>query len=300
MLSINIPVFNVEIVALVSDLIAHAEKLTIPYEIKVYDDGSKDKIKFINRKVQQMPNVVYVELQKNLGRAAIRNRMGLESKFKYLLFIDADSKLISENYLATFVENVKPNRVLCGGTAYSKEKPVEPEKLLRWVYGTKREAVPAKIRNDKKGFIITSNNFWIEKSVFEIIHFRGDLKKYGHEDTLLGYDLFLKGIEIFHIDNPVEHTGLENSDVFLTKTRMALKNLHYIANELLDNDKNFLEQVHFLNRFNKIKKWIPCFLLRFFHRIFRYSIEKNLTGKSPNLFWFDVYKMGEYSMLPRI
>ena len=297
MLSINIPVFNVEVVILVSDLIAQAEKLTIPFEIKVYDDGSEDEIKLINRRTQHMPNVVYVELEQNLGRAAIRNRMGLESKYKYLLFIDADSKLISKNYLVTFLENAKPNRVLCGGTVYSKEKPVEPEKLLRWVYGTKREAVSAKNRNDKKGFILTSNNFWIEKSVFEIVHFRDDLKKYGHEDTLLGYDLFLNGIEIFHIDNPVEHTGLESSDVFLEKTRMALQNLHYIAKELLANDKTFSEQVHFLNRFNKMKKWISCFLLRAFHRISRRSIEKSLKGESPNLFWFDVYKIGEYSGL---
>lgn len=297
MLSINIPVFNVEVVDLVSDLIAQAEKLAIAFEIRVYDDGSEEKFKLINRKIQQVPKVVYVELGQNLGRAAIRNRMGLESKFKYLLFIDADSKLRRENYLATFVENAKPNRVLCGGTAYSNEKPDEPEKLLRWVYGTEREAVSAETRNHKKGFIITSNNFLIEKSVFEVIHFRDDLKKYGHEDTLLGYDLYLKGIEIFHIDNPVEHTGLENSEVFLAKTRTALKNLHYIANELLANDKTFSGQVSFLNRFNKIKKMVPRFLLRSFHRVFRGSIEKNLRGKSPNLFWFDVYKIGEYSGL---
>src|SRR5690606_14140061 len=149
-------------------------------------------------------------------------------------------------------------------------------------------AVSAETRNHNKGFIITSNNFWIEKSVFEIIHFRDDLRKYGHEDTLLGYDLFLKGIEIFHIDNPVEHSGLENSEVFLDKTRMALKNLYFIENELLASDKAFSEQVHFLNRFNKLKKWIPCFLLRSFHRVFHNSIERNLTSSSPNLFWFDV------------
>jgi hypothetical protein len=49
--------------------------------------------------------------------------------------------------------------------------------------------------------------------------FSEDLKTYGHEDTLLGYDLFRNGIEIFHIDNPVEHTGLEDSSVLLRKPK---------------------------------------------------------------------------------
>jgi hypothetical protein len=30
----------------------------------------------------------------------------------------------------------------------------------------------------------------------------------------LGYDLYKNGIIHMHIDNPVEHTGLENSEVF--------------------------------------------------------------------------------------
>lgn len=297
MLSINIPVFQIEVENLVSDLVTQGEKLSIPFEIRVYDDGSTDEIKKRNRVIEKQPNVIYLELEKNLGRAAIRNKMGLESKYTYLLFIDADSKLVNRNYLEFFLENTKPNRVLCGGTAYSKEKPQESEKFLRWFYGSHREAISAETRNSKKGFIITSNNFLIEKTVFEKIHFRENLKNYGHEDTLLGYDLFRNKIEIFHLNNPVEHTGLEDALIFLEKTKTALQNLHHITKSLLANDTVFVDQVHFLNRYRSITKIIPPAIFRAFYAVTKRQMEYHLTSKYPRLFWFDMYKIGFYSTL---
>jgi hypothetical protein len=157
----------------------------------------------------------------------------------------------------------------------------------------------AKTRNSKKGFIITSNNFLIEKSVFEKVHFREDLKDYGHEDTLLGYDLYRNGIEIFHIDNPVEHTGLEDSYIFLEKTKTALKSLHQITLQILPGDNDFVQQVHFLNRYSAITKILPPVFLRLFYKLFHRFIESNLTGDKPSLFWFDVYKLGFYSTLKK-
>ena len=176
MLSINIPVYNYEVGELVSQLAEQADELQIVYEIRVYDDVSNPEIKLHNRKISAIKNLIYIELEQNIGRSAIRNRMGMESKFKYLLFIDADSMPVDKNYLRNFIEYVKPNRVLCGGTAYKSKKPADPGQYLRWFYGTNREAISAKTRNSKKGFIITSNNFLIEKSVFEKIHFSEDLK----------------------------------------------------------------------------------------------------------------------------
>jgi len=297
MLSINIPVYNYEVSELVSQLAEQTDDMQIVYEIRVFDDGSDSEIKLQNRRISVLPNVIYFELDKNLGRSAIRNKMGKESKFKYLLFIDADSMPVSENYLENFIEYVKPNRVICGGTAYKPEKPAEQGKYLRWFYGTNREAIPAETRNSKKGFIITSNNFLIEKSVFEKVHFSEDLKTYGHEDTLLGYDLFRSGIEIFHIDNPVEHTGLENSYIFLDKTKTALKSLRQITHQILPGDNDFVQQVHFLNRYQSITKYFPSLFLRLFYKLFHRIIESNLTGDKPRLFLFDLYRLGFYSTL---
>ncbi len=297
MLSVNIPVYNIEVGGLVQELVAQSATLKYPVEIRVYDDGSVEYIKQQNRKISSLPGVVYTELQKNLGRSAIRNKMGLESEFEYLLFIDADSALVKPDYLSSFLENVDQKTVLCGGTTYKKEPPKENSQYLRWFYGTHREAITAAERNNKKGFIITSNNFLISKKVFEKIHFREDLKMYGHEDTLLGYDLHRQGIQIRHLENPVEHIGLEDGPVFLDKTRVALKSLKLITTQLLHGDIEFSRQVNFLNRYQSIRKVIPGFLLRWFFSLFHKLLEKHLTGRNPKLFWFDVYKLAYYSTL---
>lgn len=299
MLSINIPVYNIEVKDLVLQLIREVQRLDILFEIRVYDDCSLDEIKSINRKIAEFENVVYLELEKNLGRSAIRNKMGMESAFRYLLFIDADSKIVRSNYLKSFLNSVQPKRVLCGGTAYQKEKPKDNKKLLRWVYGINREAVSAAIRNNKKGFIISSNNFLIEKEVFQKIHFREEINNYGHEDTLLGYDLFQNEIEIYHIHNPLEHTGLEDSQVFVEKTKIALISLYKIVNELLAGNSEFVKQVYFLNKYSKIKKFVPAGVFRFIYKIGSSTIEKNLLGKNPKLFLFDIYKVCFYSTIKK-
>jgi len=297
MLSVNIPVYNIEVVNLVKQLCAQATALKISYEIRVYDDGSDKIFKSINKNIAQTPGVVYVELEKNLGRAAIRNKMGFESIFENLLFIDADSSLVKDNYLECFIQHLNPGQILCGGTAYSAEKPNEPEKLLRWVYGKKREAISAHQRNGEKGFIITSNNFLIEKEVFEQVHFREDLKDYGHEDTLLGYDLYNNNFTVLHIENPVEHTGLESSHHFLHKTKAALKNLKMVSEEILDGDNSFIRQVNFLKKYHKISSVIPNSLLRWYYFKYEEKLENNLKSNHPNLRYFDFYKLGYYSTL---
>lgn len=296
MLSINIPVYNVEVTELVWQLKQQAEKISSDIEIIVYDDGSSENFKLENRKLADIPQVFYHEMEKNLGRTAIRNLMGLESQKPYLLFIDADSKLISEDYLKKYIELAKPGAVLCGGTSYSKQEP-ESEKLLRWVYGHRREAISAEERNRKKGFIITSNNFLIDRETFQKIHFRENIGPYGHEDTLLGFDLFQAGIQPLHINNPVEHTGLEDSVTFLKKTKAALENLLFISEKIVPEPGEFQNRMPFLNRYRKITKIFPPFVFKWFFNLFRQAIEKNLTGKNPSLFLFNLYKLGYFASL---
>lgn len=298
MLSINIPVYNIQVTDLVWQLKKQAERISIDFEIRIYDDNSKEPTKTENRKLAEFPKVIYREMGENRGRAAIRNQMGLESKKTYLLFIDADSKLISDDYLKNYVELAKPGMVLCGGTSYSSQMP-DDEKKLRWVYGHRREAISAERRNSKKGFIITSNNFLIDRATFQKIHFREDIGPYGHEDTLLGFDLFKSGIQPLHINNPVEHTGLEDSVIFLNKTRAALENLLFISEKVLPGSDEFQNRMPFLNRYRKITGIIPAMLIKWFFNLFKHAMEKNLTGKNPNLLLFDFYKLGYFASLKK-
>jgi glycosyltransferase involved in cell wall biosynthesis len=299
MLSINIPVYNILVSELVWQLKKQFDQLALDVEIRIYDDGSEEAVKHENRKLTKIPKVIYREMEQNMGRAAIRNLMGLESQKPYLLFIDADSKLISEDFLKKYAELVKPGVVLCGGTAYSSQKPAE-KKMLRWIYGQHREAISAEKRNSKKGFIITSNNFLIDRDTFRKVHFRENLGPYGHEDTLLGFDMFQAGIKTEHINNPVEHTGLEDSITFLNKTKAALENLLVISENVLPESTAFQKRMPFLNRYRKITRIIPSLLIcRLFNQL-KYTFEKNLTSKNPNLLLFDLYKLGYFANLKKI
>ena len=297
MLSINIPIYNISISGLVTELAQQAEELDISFEIRAYDDGSDESFKELNRAITNLNNVVYLEMPVNLGRSAIRNKMGFESVHENILFLDADSAIVSKDFLKNYISNLKPDTVLCGGTCYRQKPPDDAKKMLRWAYGTNREAAKACQRNSKKGFIITSNNFLITKKVFNEIHFREEIQGYGHEDTLLGFDLWKKGIEIAHMDNPVEHTGLEDSDVFLGKTKKALDNLQFIANYLLEGNRDFMRQVGFLNHYSRIEKYITKQGLKLLYRWSSGVIKKNLLGRRPCLLLFDVYRIGYYSSI---
>ena len=295
MLSINIPVYNVDVQKLVTEAERQAVGAGIDFEIRVYDDGSDGQFLHANRKLRDLEHVVYVELPENMGRSAIRNKMGFDSQKQYLLFIDADSLIDSDNYLLNYIKAAYAGCIISGGTKYMDRKPEDPEKLLRWVYGRNREAIPAKDRYKQKGFVITSNNFLIDNEVFRKIHFREEIGPYGHEDTLLGYDLFTNNYVPHHIDNPVVHAGLESSSVFLEKTQKALENLLFIDQEVVGNDSRFREKVRFLNLFDRLSGYFPETLIGLSFRILKSFLRKNLTGRNPNLTLFDIYKVGYYA-----
>jgi len=297
MLSINIPVYNVLVVSLVEQLLKQVQALPVPVEIRVYDDGSEAAVKAENRVLQSYPGVIYAELEHNIGRSAIRNRMGLDSGYDYLLFVDADSLPADDHYLQRYLNACSPNRVVCGGTVYTPEKPDTNAQLLRWTYGSRREAVSAEVRNEKKGFIITSNNFLIARKVFEQIHFREELTLYGHEDTLLGYDLYKAGIEVFHLPAPVIHTGLEDARAFIGKTKQALENLHYIVGELLADDPEFGKQVNFLRKYRVVKSLLSERVIGWLFKRFEKRLVRNLQGEAPRLICFDLYKIGYFSLI---
>lgn len=297
MLSINIPVYNIEIKSLIVQLMEQAEALSIDYEVRVYDDCSDEGIKIKNRELKAIPHLVYKELDKNIGRSAIRNKMGFDSNKRYLLFIDADSRLVSGNYLQNYLKLAKKGCIICGGTYYSSQKPADEKKILRWKYGLTREAVSAGVRSKKRGFIITSNNFFADRELFRKVHFREQIRSYGHEDTLLGLDLFTHGAEPIHIDNPVEHTGLEDSYSFLDKTRSAIENLLFISNERTVNSTLLKSKMSFIKQYDKITGLVAPSLIKWLFNQTRELLEKQLTGKDPSLFLFDLYKLGYYSKI---
>jgi glycosyltransferase involved in cell wall biosynthesis len=289
MLSICVPVYNFDVRQLAGQLSEQGKKAGIPVEILIFDDFSEAGLKTLNREVSSIKPVKYLELPENIGRAAIRNRLAKTAKYPYLLYIDADSLIPDESFIKRYLNNIYNAKIICGGTIYHKEPP-ENEKLLRWVYGCQREELLPEQRQ-KKGFSITTNNFMVSRDVMMQYPFRESIREYGHEDTVFGYDLFKSGINILHIENPVIHSGLESSTDYLAKTRVAIKNLLSVSQNLV-TDKEFLNHSGLLRLRKKVKS---AGLLKVTGWLFQKSekqLEKHLKGPAPRLWVFDLYKAG--------
>ena len=293
MISICIPTYNYSVIKLVSELDRQCRRNNIDYEILVLEDCST-KVCFLKNieDLKNFENVKHLSFEENQGRSKARNYLAKVARFDNLLFLDCDSEINDENFINCYLKNIE-NPVVCGGTAYLKSQ-YEKNKELRYKYGIKCEMLSANVRNKKK--IFTTNNFLIHKNIFEKIQFKEFLKKYGHEDSLFGYELRKNNIKIKHIDNPVIHAGVEENSVFIDKTRLAIDNLIIIQNQK-SIDIDFINEITLAKTYKKLKNIRLNYLLKISFKISKNIVLRYLLySKNPNIFVFNFYKLGYYSI----
>jgi len=291
MISILIPVKDYDIVALVHSMRDGLEKVPEYCEILIGDNGSS--IDFRNKYLQlENHNVRVVVSEKNIGRAAIRNKLALEAKGDWLLFIDADTMIkgTAESYLLNWLPMINTARVICGGISYNDSPPGDPDKTLRWKFGRKNEQIKATERNKKPHSGFTTFNVMIEKSVFSKIRFNEELKQYGHEDTLLGYQLKKAGINILHIDNTLIHEGLETNRIFIDKTKRSIENLSHLFDKVTDK-RVFTSCVPMLRSYNRLRKLHLTRILAGIYINYRDRMEIKLDSSDASLLLFGLYRI---------
>jgi glycosyltransferase involved in cell wall biosynthesis len=293
-ISLLIPVFDYDIIALVHSMKDAMGKVPEFYEILIGDDGSSAEYR---KKYSSLEaeNVKVISSKKNIGRAAIRNRLALEAKGDFLIFIDADVMLpgTAEAYMLKWLPFLNNSRVICGGILYHDSAPGDPDKLLRWKYGKWREQKSAAERNKHPHAGFSTFNVLIEKSVFSKIRFNEELKQYGHEDTLLGYQLKKAGINILHIDNGLMHEGLESNRDFLNKTKLGIENLSKLFDKVTDK-KSFSETVLMLKIYNKLRLLGLTRVLAAIFIRYRDQMEIRLDSGNISLLLFAFYKMSMF------
>jgi glycosyltransferase involved in cell wall biosynthesis len=291
MISILIPVKDYDIVALVHSMRDGLEKVPEYCEILVGDNGSSPD--FRNKYLQlEGSGVRVIVSEKNIGRAAIRNKLALEAKGDWLLYIDADTMIIgtAEAYLLGWLPMINTARVICGGISYSDIPPGDPDKILRWKFGRKYEQLKASERNKRPHSGFTTFNVLIEKSVFSKIRFNEELKQYGHEDTLLGYQLKKAGINILHIENTLIHEGLETNRVFINKTKRGIENLSHLYDKVTDK-KTFTLCVPMLRTYDRLSKLRLTRILAAIYINYRDRMEIRLDSAEASLLLFSLYRM---------
>jgi len=294
MISVCIPVYNFDVSMLVGGLLHQTQQLVEPIEIIVIDDHSEIDIAEKN-KAFCIDKCNYIQLEKNIGRAKIRNHFIDFANHDHLLFLDGDSKMTKEDFLSTYIQSLKQNKesVICGGRIYQEARP-QRNRMLRWKYGVKKESKPAsdRIEHPYKSFM--TNNFLVPKSVLKEIKFDEWLSQYGHEDTLFGYRLKQYGISIKHIDNPVLNGDIEKNEEYLKKTELGLINLVSIT-KFLKEDPVFMNDVSLLRFYNWLKKRNLLGIMLFIYKLKRPFIRWLLKKGYVNLLLFDFYKVGFFT-----
>ncbi len=293
MISILIPTYNYNVFSLAENLQQQCKKAKIIYEIIVLDDASTDKeITEKNVDINSLDHCSFQTLPNNIGRSKIRNLLAEKAKYKWLLFLDADTWPSNSKFIRKYLEAF-PNEksVIFGGIEYPKN--TSEKSSLRYKYGIERESLSLskRIKNPYRSFI--TMGFAIKKEIFETIKFNENLAGYGYEDSVFAFELQKNNIQILHINNPVVHLNLETNDHFIKKSELALRNLlHFYETGEIDG-----EMVKVLKTYLKLKNRNLLFGLRGFFSISKTPLLKNLNSPNPSLFFFDLYRLGYLSSL---
>ena len=291
--SILIPIFNYTVTSLVQALLDQCQRAGIAFEIICLDDASNDVFKKTNQNLKFLENVLYEELPRNISRAAIRNKLAQRAQFSYLLFLDNDSRLVSERFITNYLRAANSLTVFVGGTVYQTQPPATIYRL-HWRYGSQREQRPVNIRQQQPYKQLQVNNLFVSRALYLANPMPEIFRTYGHEDTRWGQQLAKAKIPVQHLNNPVVHAGLEPISTYLRKTEQAVNNMVELINSDESNFRSSLYQTYqFLEK---------CRLITFFCWFFKKIkplLLLQLKSTRPSLFLFDIYKLGLFVNIKR-
>lgn len=289
MLSILIPSYETPCLALVDALRTQALALGVAFEIILADDASpSETIREENRRITQWPSCRYVQMPRNVGRAAIRNRLVQEARGNYLLFMDSDVEVCSSTFLADHWRLRDRADVICGAW----EEPAEPaprghelRRAYEWSTALQKTAA-WRNRHPYDSFFVYNALF--TRTVFDSVSFDENCIEYGYEDALLGVMIERGGYRVLHTDNPLRHLGCDANEAYLSKTEAALRTLHRLGDPMQERAS--------VSRFSRrFRLFRPLFALAF--RLSRPLLRRQLMGRRPFLPFFSFYKLGYYSTL---
>ena len=284
-LSICIPVYNSRPYELLHSILRQLPHLPKGTEIRVADDGSAPENRAEVEKYCHKHGIDYHQEPRNVGRAAIRNILMQKSKGEWLLFLDNDAIIPDGHYLKNYYSYRLNGGVVCGGVHYLP--PAQSGCELRHRYGLIRECKPAAERAKNPYNSFKTNNFLAHNSVFTQVQFDESLKNYGHEDTLFGLQLAQKKIAIQHVNMPTHHAVSDTNERFLKKSKAALHNLKYIA----QNYPELRSQLALYNLAYRLRKMGLALLYLKWAALKKPQWERQLLNGTASMRIFDLYRL---------
>lgn len=293
-LSILIPCYNYICKPLAEQLARQAASIRgLRFEVVVADDGSTDsKMVEVNKSISRMAYCRHIFTVENQGRSKVRNMLAREAQYDNLIFIDCKHTLPDAWFVWRYVDACDWN-VVDGGIRIEGDRKLLRGNL-RFLYEKSAEAahsVERRIEDEYRDF--HSANFMAKKSTMLMCRFDESITRYGYEDVLFGKLLKQSGIGITHIDNPVVFSHFESNKSFVAKTEEGLLTLREHSAQLQGYST-------LLYIYNKVERLRLVWLLRLGHKLFGGMMRNNLTGKSPSLRMFKLYKLTYFASLPDV
>lgn len=300
MISILISTYNYDCSQLLHDLNAQCRilKRTVgascfDFEIILGDDASSDSVaEQTNHLACSAMGCRYLKNNENTGQATLRNKLASEAKFPYLLFIDSDAAVCTDDFVKMYWKHRDDAQVVVG-SIWNPDLTDKRGRELRYRYETaamSKRSVEARRKHPYS--FISAFNLLIHRDAFMAVRFEGHCRYYGYEDAFFGLELQRKGVSIAHIDNPLVHLGIDTSRSFLCKTETALRTLSTM-DALMQREAGPSKWHARFQRLHVAGLVAGSFLL------LRPLMRWNLLSSRPSLFLFNVYKLGYYCALAK-
>ena len=291
-ISVLIPTYNDRVYPQVLRLHDQLEQLAatdgLRYEIVVGDDCSTDEaVRCDNAQLLTLPHCRIMAERCNVGRAAIRNHLAQSAQYAWLLYVDA-ALFVPDGFVAGYIQCLGEAQVVCGGSMVDAHS--QPQGLRYHYESVSASRFSAANRAHHPYRSFRTNNFLIARSLLLSHPLRADIRTYGYEDVLFGKTLEAVGASILHIDNPVCYRRLEENAHYLHKVEESLHTL-YAYREELEGFSPLLDGVSRLDHVHLVG------LLRVLYSVVRPFVLRNLKGRNPSLFLFNMFKVGTYLQL---
>lgn len=283
MFSICIPTYNTNCTRLLQTLSNQLRTANKDIEVIVYDDGSTSP----NTTVKACKHYGFRHIQNktNQGRVYARNRLAKESKFPWILFLDADMIPVSDDFIETYWVNIVKNQheVFVGGHCYEKTKNFF---CLRLNYGNSREDIDEKKRNNSVYNHIFLGNILIKKELFLSVFSTYSDTSYG-EDLYLSAKLKDRKTRVLHLKNKAYHLGVETNVVFILKIAEAAETIAKLFKEnKIDRTQSKLLKCYWFLQQNSL-----AYIVYIGLAVLKPVLKKSLLLLGGPLIFIDLYRL---------
>jgi len=215
-----------------STLIAAIGRAPADVEFVLLDDGSADDAlvaRVAQALVASASPARLVVWANNRGRAAARNRLIMEARGVYVLFLDADMVPDRADFLAYWLKAIDRERptMAFGGLSLTHVAPTRKTALHHALFSAS-DCRNAATRARAPAQSTASANLLVRRDFLLAHPFDADFIGWGFEDVdwALGAS---QHTPILHVDNPASHDGLDDVATLMRKSAEAGPNFARLA-----------------------------------------------------------------------